>query len=58
MICYGSLSHIPPFFTIEDVDIKLKNLASRNKDKMFKWETLAWISDMFNYVLQLEMPYN
>ena len=29
MMCYGSLSHMSPFFTIEDIYIGLKKLASR-----------------------------
>ena len=28
IICYGSLSHMSPFFTIEDICIGLKKLAS------------------------------
>jgi hypothetical protein len=29
MMCYGSLSEMSPFFTIEDICIGLKKLASR-----------------------------
>ena len=66
MMCYGSLAHMPPFFTSDDICIGLKKLASRKasdlqciKVEMLKWtgkEAHAWISDMFNHALQHDMP--
>ena len=67
-MCYRSLSHMSPFFTIGDIYIGLKKLASRKesdlqciKTEMLKWmrkETHAWISDIFNYALQHVIPYD
>ena len=61
MMCYDSLSHTSPFFTIEDICIGLKKLASRKandlqciKVEMLKWigkEEHACINDMFNHTL-------
>ena len=60
-MCYGSLSHMTPFFTIEDICIGLQKIASRKannlqciKVEMLKWtvnEAYAVISDMFNHAL-------
>ena len=50
-MCYGSLLHMSPFLTIEDICIGLKKLASRK-------EAHTWISDMFNDALQHGMPYD
>ena len=68
MMCYGFLAHMSPLFTIEDIWIGLKKLASRNasdlqciKAEMFKWtgkESHVWISDMFNHALQHGMAYD
>ena len=63
MKCYGSLSHMHSFFTIDYIGTcKLKKLASRKardlqciNTKMLKQmekEVHAWISDMFNHTLQ------
>ena len=67
-MCYGSLAHMSPFFTIEYICIGLKKLASRNannlqgiKVKMLKWrgkEAHVWISVMFNNALQHGMLYD
>ena len=68
MMCYGSLSHMSPFFTIEDICIGLKKLFSRKasdlqciKVEMLKLtgkEAHAWIKHMFNHALQHGMPYD
>ena len=68
IMCYGSLSQMSPFFTIEDICIGLKKLASRKesdlqciKAKMLKWagkEAHVWVSDMFNDGLQHGIPYD
>ena len=44
MMCYGSLSHMSPFFTIEDTYIILKKLASRKASDLqcIKAEMLKW----------------
>ena len=67
-MCYGSLSHMSPFFTIEDICIGLKILASRKasdlqciKVEMLKWmgkEAHAWINDTFNHSLQHGMSFD
>ena len=56
MMCYNSLSHMSPFFTIEDMCIRLKKLAPQKTNdlkcieaEMLKWigkEAHIWISDM------------
>ena len=61
MMCYGSLAHMSPFFTSDDICIGLKKLASRKasdlqciKVEMLKWtgkEAHVWISNMFNDAL-------
>ena len=68
MMCYGPLSQMFSFFTIEDICIGLKKLASRKandlqciKAEILKWagkEAHVWISYMFNYALQHGMPYD
>ena len=67
-MCSDSLSHMSPFFTIEDICIRLKKLASRKandlqciKAEMLKWtgkEAHVWLSDMFSDSLQHGMPYD
>ena len=64
---YNSLSHKPSLFTIEDICIGLKKLATHKmgsfqglKAKRLKWrggEAHVWISDMFNHALQHGMPH-
>ena len=66
-MCYVSLAHMSPYFTIEDICIGLKQLAARKandlqyiKVEMLKWtvkEAHVWISYMFNYALQHGMSY-
>ena len=67
MMCYGSLSHMYPFFRIEDICIGLQKLPSWKacdlqcvKAEMLKWklkEAHAWISDIFNHALQHHMSH-
>ena len=44
MMYYDSLSHMPPFFIIEDICIRLKKLASRKASELqfIKVEMLKW----------------
>ena len=55
IICYGSLSHMSPFLTIEDICyLQARDLQCVNAE-MLKWtgkEAHARIGDMFNHALQ------
>ena len=44
MMCYDSLAHMSPFFTIEGICIGLKNLASQRASNLqcIKVEILKW----------------
>ena len=44
MMCYGSLSHMSPFFTIKDIFLGLKKSASRKASDLqcIKVEMLKW----------------
>ena len=45
MMCYGSLAHMSPFFTSDDICIELKKLASRKASDLqcIKVEMLKWM---------------
>ena len=62
MMCYGSLSQMSPFFTIEDILVSQKASDLQCiKVEMLKWagkEAHVWISDMFNDALQHGMQYD
>lgn len=66
---YGSLPHTPSLFSIADIKVRLKKLATTRKVKdlqcikleMIKWkreETHGWICEMFNILLQHGMPHD
>ena len=58
-MCYGSFSHIPPFFMIEDVCIGIKKLASQKARNIqcIKAQMVKWMGKENMHVIHIYVNY-